>query len=600
MERSLLPAMNQNLAVKQDPLNGKLPAGGEFLLDDTAATSIFVPEDFSSEQRQIAATTEDFVRKEILPNLERIEAQDFDLVVAKMRQCADLGLFLPEIPEAYGGLELDKATNMLLIEKMAAAGSFSITYGGQTGIGLLPLVYYGTPGQKERYLDKLASGEWLAAYALTEPDCGSDPLSSRTTATLSDDGRYYVLNGSKQFITNSAFASLFTVFAKIDGQHFSAFLVERGFPGLSVGREEEKMGLKGSSTTSLSFQEVRVPVENLLGEAGKGHKIAFNVLNVGRLKVAATCTGMAKEALAAAAAYAAQRKQFGRPIGDFGAIREKLADLVATTFAAEAVVYRIAGLLDRRLATIAAGADYYQRYQKGIEEYATECAIAKVFCSECLDQVVDQALQIHGGYGYIRDYAVERYYRDARIQRIFEGTNEINRILIPTLLARRAEQGLLNFRSAGEAASAPASPVTGTAEFAAELALLDGQKTLFRQLMNETGAETVSQEVQLALADLAIEIFALESTVLRAAQVVPVASERKRSWLQAVVAAATFEGGARFRRAARRCGAYALRGERLQALEGMITKGCSYPAEGLLDAKRHLAEAALEAGRFPF
>ncbi len=422
-------------------MNDDLRAGGGFLLDDAAATSIFVPEDFSSEQRQIAETTEDFVKKEILPNLERIEEQDFAFVVDRMRQCAELGLFLTEVPEAYGGLELDKATNMLLIEKMAAAGSFAITYGGQTGIGLLPLVYYGSADQKERYLDKLASGEWIAAYALTEPDCGSDPLSARTTATLSADGRYYILNGTKQFITNSSFADLFTVFAKIDGKHFSAFLVEKGSAGFSVGKEEQKMGLKGSSTTSLALQDVPVPVANLLGEAGKGHKIAFNVLNVGRLKVAATCTGMAKEALAAAASYAVERKQFGKPIGSFGAIQEKLADMVAATFAAETTAYRVAGLLDQRIATLDPGEDYYERYQKGIEEYATECAIAKVFCSERLDQVVDHAVQIHGGYGYIRDYPVERYYRDARIQRIFEGTNEINRILIPTMLLRRAERG---------------------------------------------------------------------------------------------------------------------------------------------------------------
>ena len=311
----------------------QLPKGGEFLLTDALASASFSPEDFSSEQRQIAETTEDFVRKEILPEMDRMEGQDFALVVEKMRRCADLGLFLVDIPEEFGGLELDKATSMLLAEKMGPAGSFSITYGGQTGIGSLPLVYYGTNEQKERYLGKLTSGEWIGAYCLTEPECGSDPLSARTTAILSEDGRHYVLNGIKQFITNAAFADLFTVFAKIDGKLFSAFLVEKGYAGFSVGPEEKKMGLKGSSTAQVLLQDVRVPVENLLGEPGKGHKIAFNVLNIGRLKVAATAIGMAKGAFAEAAAYAGERKQFGRVIGDFGAIREKLADMTAATYA---------------------------------------------------------------------------------------------------------------------------------------------------------------------------------------------------------------------------------------------------------------------------
>ena len=329
-------------------MNGKLLNGGEYLLVDSAGMEIFTPEEFTSEQKQIAETTEEFMKKEIFPNIERIEDKDFDFLVEKMRQCADLGLFLAEVPEEYGGLELEKTTNMLLIEKVAPATSFCMAFGGHTGIGILPMVYYGTADQKERYLGKLSSGEWFGAYALTEPDCGSDPLSSRTTATLSPDGTHYILNGTKQFITNSAFADLFTVFAKIDGKHFSAFLVEKDFEGFSVGTEEKKMGLKGSSTTQLVLDNVRVPVENLLGEPGKGHKIAFNVLNVGRLKVATQTLGMAKGAFAEAAAYATERKQFGKAIGEFGAIKEKLANMMAAIFASESVMYRVAGLLDSR------------------------------------------------------------------------------------------------------------------------------------------------------------------------------------------------------------------------------------------------------------
>jgi alkylation response protein AidB-like acyl-CoA dehydrogenase len=585
-------------------MEGKLARGGEFLLTEAVGTSIFTPEEFSSEQRQIAETTEEFVQKELLPDLDRIEGQDFVLVVEKMRRCADLGLFLADVPEEYGGLELDKATSMLLAEKMAPAGSFSITYGGQTGIGVLPLVYYGTPAQKERYLEKLTSGEWIAAYALTEPDCGSDPLSARTTATLASDGRHYVLNGVKQFITNAAFADLFTVFAKIDGELFSAFLVEKGFVGLSVGAEEKKMGLKGSSTAQVILQDVRVPVENLLGEPGKGHKIAFNVLNIGRVKVAATATGMAKGAFAEAAAYAGERKQFGRVIGEFGAIQEKLADMTAAIFASESVVYRITGLLDERIATLdRAGADYYERYQQAIEEYAGECAIAKVFCTDILADVVDEVVQVHGGYGYIADYPAERYYRDERIQRIFEGTNEINRILIPTLLFRRSDNGSIDLRGklGAQAEMTEGSEDVGAqGNFGPEFVLVANLKKLFLAVLGDVGQAREPQEVLLALADMIIGIFALESVVLRADKVFAAASGKKKELLKAVVRSAAFERAGRFQLAASRCGAYAVKGDRLKVLQKAIPRLCAYPAEGLLVEKQLLAEAAKESGKYVF
>ena len=586
-------------------MNDNLAKGGEFLLTEAAGTDIFIPEEFSSEQRQIAETTELFVKNEILPNLDRIEGQDFAFVVEKMRQCAELGLFLVDVPEEYGGLELDKATSMLLVEKIAPSGSFSITYGGQTGIGLLPLVYYGTPDQKERYLEKLASGEWIGAYALTEPDSGSDPLSARTTATLTEDGSHYLLNGVKQFITNSSFADLFTVFAKIDGERFSAFLVEKGFAGFSVGAEEKKMGLKGSSTTQLILDNVRVPVANLLGEPGKGHKIAFNVLNVGRLKVAATTCGMAKGAFAEAATYAGERRQFGRAIGEFGAIKEKLADMTAGIFASESVVYRVAGLLDGRIATLNhTGPDYYERYQKAIEEYAGECAIAKVFCSEVLDEVVDHVVQVHGGYGYIAEYPAERYYRDSRIQRIFEGTNEINRILIPTMLFRRADGGSFDLR--GRVAEARRGVAEGSSvagikgAFGAEFTLVANLKQLFLAVLGDAEPARESQEVILALADLVIGIFALESVVLRADKVFAAASDKKKELLNAVVRSAAFEGAGRFQQAASRCAAYAVKGAALHTLQKSISHLCAYPGEGLLEEKQLLAEAAKESGKYIF
>ncbi|GFE56306.1 acyl-CoA dehydrogenase family protein [Geobacter sp. AOG1] len=584
-----------------------LATGGEFLLTEAAGSGIFTPEDFSSEQRQIAETTDEFVKKEIIPNLDRIESQDFGFVVEKMRSCAELGLFLGDIPEEDGGLELEKTTSMLILEKMAPTGSFSFTYCGQTGINVLPLVYYGTRDQKARYLDKLTSAEWIGAYALTEPDCGSDPLSARTTATLTEDGRYYVLNGVKQFITNASFAELFTVFAKIDGKHFSAFLVERGYAGFSVGPEEKKMGLKGSSTAQICLQDVRVPVENLLGEPGKGHKIAFNVLNIGRLKVAATSCGMAKGAFAEATLYARERKQFGRAIGEFGAIKEKLADMVAGIFTAESAVYRVAGLLDGRIAALDhAGPDFYDRYQKAIEEYAVECAIAKVFCSEILDEVVDHGVQIHGGYGYISEYPIERYYRDSRIQRIFEGTNEINRILIPTMLFRRDGSGSLalwdRVKEAGDrmAGGVEEVEVNGGGDFSREFGLIARLKHLFLLVLGGAGPVKESQEVLVALADMAITIFVLESVVLRAAKMHAATSERKMALLEAVVKVAAFESASHFHLAASRCCAYSLRGDAMSSRQKDVSSLSAYPAEGLLGAKQLLAEAAQESGKYPF
>ncbi|MDD2734449.1 MAG: acyl-CoA dehydrogenase family protein [Desulfuromonadaceae bacterium] len=583
-------------------MNNRLLNGGEFFLTDTADMEIFVPEDFTSEQKQIGETTEEFMKSEIFPNIERIEEKDFAFIVEKLKQCADLGLFLAEVPEAYGGLELEKTTNMLMIEKVAPASSFCMAFSGHTGIGILPMVYYGTPDQKERYLGKLSSGEWIGAYALTEPECGSDPLSSRTTAVLSEDGKYYILNGTKQFITNSAFANMFTVFAKIDGKQFSAFLVEKGFDGFTVGAEEKKMGLKGSSTTQLILDNVRVPVENLLGEPGKGHKIAFNVLNVGRLKVATQTLGMAKAAFAESATYATDRKQFGRQIGEFGAIKEKLANMLTATFASESVIYRVAGLLDARLSKLDhSGSDYYERYQKAIEEYAAECAIAKVFCTEQLDMVVDEAVQIHGGYGYISEYAVERYYRDSRIQRIFEGTNEINRILIPTMLFRKADgNGSLLWDFVKKAQEGITTETAYSGEFAMEAAAVARLKQLLLTVLGEVVAAREHQEVLLAIADMVITLFALESVLLRADKVLAASSEARQNLLKAVVKVAAFELSSQFRSAATRCSAYALKGSALADMQAKIAKLSACPAEGLLEAKHLLSQASQESGKYFF
>ena len=585
--------------------------GAEFLVAETSKEEVFTPEDFSDEQRQIGQMTEQFVANEVVPLREEIEHQHFEHVVRLMRKCGELGLLMIDAPEAYGGLELDKATSMLAAEKIAASGSFSVVYSAHTGIGTLPLVYYGTEEQKEKYLGKLISGEWIAAYCLTEPDSGSDALGAKASATLSEDGRYYLLNGTKQFTTNGAIADLYTLFAKIDKEHFTAFLVERNTEGLSVGPEEKKLGIKGSSTTQIILDNARVPVENVLGEIGKGHKIAFNVLNVGRFKLGAGVTGAAKEALGEGIRYANMRKQFGRPIASFGAIKEKIADLSAGIFASESLIYRLAGLIDDRLATIPKDTpNYYETYQRGIEEYAIECAIAKVFCSEVLADVVDEVVQIHGGYGFVQEYPAERYYRDERINRIFEGTNEINRLLIPGILLARALKGEIPLQR--EAMKAMESLMTPSFEelddsvpFAAEKALVAGLKQAFLVLAG-AGAQKFrdkikdEQEVLLAIADVAINIFAIESSLLRAEKMLPGLSASKRDTVAAAVKTFTFAASEKIGNAARKAAFYIEEGDNLTMMLSGIRRFTKYDATGLLQAKRTLAEAAIDAERYVF
>ncbi|MGW8159679.1 MAG: acyl-CoA dehydrogenase family protein [Desulfoprunum sp.] len=566
--------------------------GGEYLVQDIDCREVFTPEDFTDEHRQIAATTEQFVAAQIQPVNAGIEAGDFGLVVRKLKACAELGLMMIDAPEQYGGLELDKATSMLVMERMAFARNFGLSYMVQTGIGMLPLIYYGTADQKERYLGRLIQAELIGAYCLTEPGSGSDALGAKTTATLSGDGRHYILNGTKQFISNAGFADLFTIFAKVDKVHFTAFLVERSAAGLTLGPEEKKMGMHGSSTRQVILDQVRVPVENVLGEVGKGHKIAFNVLNVGRFKLGAFCVGQQKYALAEGARYANERRQFNAPISSFGAIREKLAEVAAMTFAAEAVVYRLAGLIDERLATIARGTEnYYVEYQKGIEEYAAECALTKVFCSEAAARGIDAMLQVHGGYGYIAEYPIEQLYRDERVQRIYEGTNEINRILIPGLLLRKG---------IGGTGLEPAFAAAG-GRFAPEKQLLQAMKRIWLALSDRTvarfGAEVASeQEILLALADAAIQIFALESAVLRAEKALKTATEQRRQEYRAVVTLCAFAARQQFANAADKCATFLGDDSPLEAM-GAVT---AYRASGLLAAQRLIADAVSRVERYIF
>src|SRR5687767_5520142 len=412
--------------------------GGSWLLEETDASEIFTPEKLSDEHRMMAQTTDEFVDGELLPALDRLESKDWELAKTLLRRAGDLGLLGIPVAEEYGGLDLDKASSLVVVERIARAAAFATTFGGQTNLCILPLVLFGTPAQKKRYLPKLVTGELVGAYALSESGSGSDALAAKTRATKQPDGSW-VLNGEKMWISNGGFADVILVFAKVDGEHFTAFIVERSFPGVSSGKEEHKMGLHGSSTTPIILQDARVPAGNVLGEIGKGHKVALNTLNYGRFSLGAMCVGGCRGGIGDAAKYAVQRRQFGQPIGSFGAIKHKLGEMIARTYAIESLSYRTVGLIDEALA----GSHDGGTLARVFEEYAIEASIAKVVGTEVLDYVLDENVQIHGGNGFVKDYTAERYYRDARVNRIFEGTNEINRMLIPGMLVRRAVKGEL-------------------------------------------------------------------------------------------------------------------------------------------------------------
>jgi alkylation response protein AidB-like acyl-CoA dehydrogenase len=418
--------------------------GGSFLIEDVPCERVFTPEDFTDEHKMIAKTTEEFVVNEVLPQLEHLENHEFDRSVKLLKEAGDLGLLGADVPEEYGGLGLDKVSSALIAEKMSRAGGFSITHGAHVGIGSLPIVLFGTEEQKKKYLPALATGEKIAAYALTEPSSGSDALGAKTTAKLNAEGTHYILNGEKQWITNAGFADVFVVYAKVDGEHFSAFIVERDFPGVSTGVEEKKMGIKSSSTRTLILQDALVPKENLLGEVGKGHVIAFNILNIGRYKLGVGAVGASKRALEITIQYANQRQQFKTPISQFTLTQEKLATMAAKLYATESSVYRTVGLFEERMSQLTEEkAKEGKEVANSIAEYAIECSLNKFFATETLDYIADEGVQIHGGYGFMQEYEIERIYRDSRINRIFEGTNEINRLLVPGMYLRKAMKGEL-------------------------------------------------------------------------------------------------------------------------------------------------------------
>ena len=499
--------------------------GGSFLVEDVALDRVFTPEDFTDEHKMIAKTTEEYVNNEVFPVIEKLENHEFEHSVKLLKSAGDLGLLGADVPEEYDGLGLDKISSALIAEKMSKAGGFSITHGAHVGIGSLPIVLFGNEEQKQKYLPKLATGELIAAYALTEPGSGSDALGAKTSAKLNAAGTHYVLNGEKQWITNAGFADVFVVYAKIDGEHFSAFIVEREYDGVSVGAEEKKMGIKSSSTRTLILQDAQIPVENLLGEVGRGHVIAFNILNIGRYKLGVGTVGASKRAFELAVAYTNQRQQFKTPISSFNLTKEKLSTMAARLYASESLIYRTVGYFEDRMSQLSAEEQKDGKaIAASIAEYAIECSINKVFGTEVLDYIADEAVQLHGGYGFMQEYEVERIYRDSRINRIFEGTNEINRLLIPGTFLRKAMKGELPLLQKAKALQeellmmmpeeiedAPLAQEKVLVQNAKKIGLLAAGLAAQRY-----GAKLeTEQEVLANIADIVNNLFAMESAVLR-------------------------------------------------------------------------------------
>jgi alkylation response protein AidB-like acyl-CoA dehydrogenase len=578
--------------------------GGSFLFESTTPDEIFTPEDFTDEHRAIARTTDEFWNKEVVPNIDAIQHQEPGLAISILRKSGQLGLTAVILPEKFGGMEMDLTSAMIVAEGVSRDGSYSGWHGAHTGIGTLPLLLFGTEEQKQRYLPKLATAEMVAAYCLSEPQAGSDALAARTRADLSEDGKYYVLNGQKMWITNGGGADLYTIFAKVGGEKFTAFLVERKWPGVQPGAEEKKMGIKGSSTTAVYLDNVKVPVENVLGEVGRGHIIAFNILNLGRLKLGPFAIGGAKEVLRVSLKYAKERKAFGKSIAEFGMIQHKLAEMAIKLFAAESMSYRVVGLIEGDLEGFSwsqpnAGATML----KAVEEYAAECSYIKVFASEMLDYVTDEGVQIHGGYGFHQDYAVERAYRDSRINRIFEGTNEINRLLATGMLLKRAQRGTLPLVSAvmklqSEILAGPSASSNGGAE--EDRMVASGKKIAlfalgiaYQKYMN---ALEDQQEVLANITDIAMNAFAMESVLLRTQKI----ASRGRASEQARDMCAVFlrEALETMESAARTVLAASSEGDALRTNLAVLKRFTKFEPVNAIALRRGIAERLLAADRY--
>ncbi|HXC44293.1 MAG TPA: acyl-CoA dehydrogenase family protein [Candidatus Dormibacteraeota bacterium] len=584
-------------------------SGGSFLLEERSTDEVFTPEDFSEQHRLIAQTAEEFAVNEILPNVDKIEHKDFSVSRDLLKKAGELGLSGAEIPEAYGGLEMDKVTAAVIVDHLAKYAGFATTWGAHSGIGLLPIVYFGTEEQKQKYLPRLAAGEIVGAYALSEASSGSDALNCRARAELSSDGKHYILNGEKMWITNAGFADLFTVFAKIDGEKFTAFLVERTFPGFSVGAEEHKLGIRGSSTCPIILNDCKVPVENLLGDIGKGHVIAFNILNVGRFKLGAACLGGARVSLGNAITYAKQRKAFDKVIADFGLIREKIANMATLTYVGESLIYRTVGMMDVALNEVdKSGPEAMKETRKAIEEYAVECSIIKVWASEMVDYVVDETMQIYGGYGFVEEYPAERAYRDARINRIFEGTNEINRLIITGFLLKRAMSGQLPLMPAikklmDEVLSGPSMSEDIEGPLAEERKLVSQAKKLGLFAAGSATQKYMQaiqdrQEIMGAIADMTMETYAMESAVLRAQKIAEANGEAAAALPIAMTRVYLTQAMEKIESAARKVIAAVAEGDMLRTQMAILRRLAKHEPFNTIELRQQIAERMIERGKY--
>jgi alkylation response protein AidB-like acyl-CoA dehydrogenase len=590
------------------------PKGCSFLIQEVGSEPIFSPEQFTDEQRMFGTTADEFMRREVLPHAEELEKQNFDKMVEILHKAAEVGLLMIDIPEEYGGLEVDKTTSMIVNENLSQYAGFSVSYGAHTGIGTLPLLYFGTKEQKEKWLPKIATGEVIAAYALTEPGSGSDALAAKTKAMPTEDGEHYILNGSKMWITNAGFADLFTVFCQVDGSKFSAFLVEADREGVSTGAEEKKMGIKGSSTRMVLLEDVKVPASNLLGEVGKGHKIAFNILNIGRFKLGVGVLGGAKRTMVLATKYAKERSQFGQPIAEFGAIRAKIGEMVTQCYTLESMCYRVAGYMDDTLEKLDRDDDdYIAQVMESIEEFAVEDSIMKVYGSEVFQFVADEAVQIHGGYGFSQEYEVERIFRDCRINRIFEGTNEINRMLIPGTILKRTMKGQLNLFDVIQKVEAdlgqpttPTQPGQGDdPEMEFERFLTEQGKKITIYVANQAIQKHMAdlreqQEILLMLADLIIAAYAMDSVTARTLQIVRERGLEKSALHRAAARLSVTEAYQQTARIAENLLCHLYREEKLTPHLENLDRLAPRARVDAIGLRRTVADAVVEREKYPF
>jgi len=583
--------------------------GGEFLISETPESLVFTPEDFTEEHQMIAELTRNFVDQEVVPHLDEIDKLKEGLLAGIMKKAGEQGLLSVAVPEEYGGMEVDKTTSIIVAENSGKGASFAVSLGAHTGIGTLPILYFGTEAQKQTYIPKLASGEWLGAYALTEAGSGSDALGARSRAEKSADGKSWILNGEKMWITNAGFADVFIVFAKVDGEQFTGFIVERTDPGVSLGAEEKKMGIKGSSTRVVKLDSCTIPADRVLGEIGKGHKIAFNILNVGRFKLGASTIGASKYVQSEAVKYANERKQFGVPIASFGAIQHKLAEMAIRNYVGESMLYRTAGLLD--LATAgkkAVTTEGAEAVLKGIEEFAVECSILKIAGSEILDYVVDEGVQVLGGYGFSAEYPMDRPYRDSRINRIFEGTNEINRLLIPGMLLKRAMKGQLNLMGPAMAVQGELMSIGGLEEgtgdlFEAEKKALANAKKVFlmvagygvQKYMDKIADE---QEIMMNVADIVIDIFGMESALIRTEKRIKKEGQAACSHLVDAVTVFVNDAVERISSNGKNAIASMSEGDEMKMLLSGLKRFTRWTPVNTRDARRRIALRQLESGRY--